>query len=469
MPEFNGLIAQYARDIQCQPKDFRTYLGERVRGAIATVDFQKWYLLKQSEVETWNGDNLTANYITSYGTEIDLARYQLDNDPFKKEHFYEITASPSNPKYKFKKMIILGAGASYDCLSSTASALPRLPVSNAIFKSDPFQLIDEFYPAVRGKFSSLGVARNLEEYLTKRWDRLVQKTRREELAELMNIQFYLHHLFLAYSHQYYGNKDCNYRALVEAISDYCSDTGEKVAVVSYNYDCLFEQAIEDRYGQINVIQDYIANDSRPVSIFKPHGSCDWVRPIKGEYNRRINANYGVRTDTAIRIATLATDLYKNKFTLADIHDLTGNDLLLFHKITREKHKYFQRSLSARELKTERFYWPNMLLPYNKKDEFVMPYFHQFHLDEVLSQVEEMLIIGWKGEERAMENKFKEKIGDRQIKVTSIGSPSELKIDKSEEEIFKNLNKSMNIEFESLRIGFSGFIKSVVDTGELFFQ
>lgn len=461
----NRLTEERAVQIMLVPNNFRKYTGERVRGVLAHNAHRKWYLLEQPQ-EGWKSNMLTAEFIVTRGKEIELQSFQIDKDPFKKEHFYDITASPIDNRYVFKKMIILGAGASFDCLSNKDVLLPKIPLSNDLFKSDPFNLISDYYPAVANKFSTMAKTKNLEEYFTRRWRRLEEKSRPEELAELMNTQFYLHHLFLTFSNKYFGNINCNYKALVEQINDYCSNSNEKVAVVSYNYDTIFEQALESRYRRIDSIGDYIANDIRPVSLLKPHGSCDWVRPIKTEYNSFIHSTYANRRDNDIRITTLAQGLYKGQISLADIHEITNEELLLIHKIEQGKSKYFQRSLEPKDYKVERFYWPNMLLPYNEKDEFVMPNFHTYHLDEVLRQVEHIEIIGWKSEEQTMMNKFKTLIGDRFVTVTIIDKLSNE--DPEKNSIVENLRLYLkNAEFRVKNIGFSGYMDQLVDNPDLF--
>lgn len=462
------LTEEIALSLAQKPNNFRWYTGERVRGVLASNGIGKWYFLEQKDSEPWTKEMLNLTFIIDNGREIDLSELQIDLDPYRKDHFYKVPAGPINSNFKFKKMIILGAGASFDCLSDKSSKLPVLPLSNDIFKSDAFGLIDNIYPAVSNKFSNLARTSNLESYLTNRWKRLYEKPNREELAELMNIQFYLHHLFLSFSNKYYGNIQCNYRALVDHINDYCNDTSEKVAVVSYNYDCLFEQALEKRYPAINGIEDYLSSDNRPVSLFKPHGSCDWVRPIKREFNYLISRRYTDRIDIDIPLSTLSTRMYWSKLSLADIHNITSEELLLFHSICNDKIKYFQRELDPQQYTVAQCYWPNLLLPFNEKDEFVMPFFHTNQLDQILEQVEHIEVIGWKSEEKTMLNKFKDKIGERSITITVVDKPLDYRMEPDKNEIAINLKKFIpNATIQVKNMGFSGYLDELVDNPELF--
>ena len=106
----------------------------------------------------------------------------------------------------------------------------------------------------------------------------------------------------------------------------------------------------------------------------------------------------------------------------------------------------------------------MLLPYNEKDEFVMPFFHVHHLDQILKQVEEIYIIGWKGEEQTMMNKFKAIIGECKVKITVIDGPSDDVISREDEPIYKQLKKYLiNSEIDIYKVGFSAYVKSIVDS------
>jgi hypothetical protein len=335
MSQFKGLTEERGMRLACQPQNFRTYLGEYLRGMIARNNNKKWFLFEHRPDITWTPEMLHTSYIIENGREIDLSSLQLDEKESYPDHFYGITAGPLEHNHHFKTMFILGAGASFDCISSTSTSLQRVPLSNNIFTSDPFKLISEHYPAVHQKYSQLSLTENLEKYFTQRWKRLGVITRRDELAELMNIQFYLHHLFLAYSNSYYGNSACNYRALIEKIHDHCTDTGEKLAIVSYNYDCIVDQAIESRYGAINSIEEYLANESKPISLLKPHGSCDWVRPIETKFNHLLDTGYADRPDNDVRLVNMAQRILQNQLSMADIHNITEDKLLLFHNITNQ--------------------------------------------------------------------------------------------------------------------------------------
>ena len=54
------------------------------------------------------------------------------------------------------------------------------------------------------------------------------------------------------------------------------------------------------------------------------------------------------------------------------------------------------------------YFPSLLLPYRDKDEFVMPCQHQVRLELVLPHIEELVLIGWKGNENLFNTKLRDK-------------------------------------------------------------
>lgn len=402
-----------AFDIQCKARTFMNYSGAAFFGAIAYSPKQgKWYYLKLNKHAIDGRKKISANNIIRNGNPIEnLKAFHAQTNQIDQNH--GTTLDGEKLKHKYKKLVIIGAGASYDYKSKGAATnLIAPPLTKDIFDGDILQLMNQrTYRGVQNLASELASTSNLEKYFHQKWQELQYTFNPSLLSELMNVQFYLHHFFLSLSHSNYKNSFSNYSIIANKIHDYClrkKEDKEGILVVSYNYDTLFEQAIEKKYRKnIETIEDYLATNERPVTILKPHGSSDWVKVISKKYAQDIgliNSNF-----RAINSSTIAQTIYDNNLNLIDLKTHFESSIQLIHKIefdNSNKTKYNNAS-SRYSGSLSEIYWPHLLIPYHEKDEFVMPKAHEIFLTKVLPQVEEILIIGWKGEEKKISRVVKE--------------------------------------------------------------
>src|SRR6188768_1077515 len=98
------------------------------------------------------------------------------------------------------KLVILGAGASFDNINFYYADEPNLswrpPLANEIFDSraDFINLIHT-YPGAAALMSELNNVTDIEDFFQRKWDFAKEHQAKELLANLINIQYYLSHLF----------------------------------------------------------------------------------------------------------------------------------------------------------------------------------------------------------------------------------------------------------------------------------
>jgi hypothetical protein len=106
--------------------------------------------------------------------------------------------------------------------------------------------------------------------------------------------------------------------------------------------------------------------------------------------------------------SISSYLYANRISYADIKKNKGNKI----EILRNPIENLSRS-------GQHFYFPELLVPFKDKDEFILPDEHLDVLKTILPKVTDVMIIGWKGSEEAFKRLLNEYIGDKEINVLSI--------------------------------------------------
>lgn len=207
-------------------------------------------------------------------------------------------------------------------------------------------------------------------------------------------------------------------------------------VVSFNYDTLLETAINATLGHgYNKVDDYI-NFDRSIFLYKPHGSCNWIR------------NFGISQGLSFeeRNQFISTTLYKKKLNYYDIFKLLKKDIVIENEIN------FPRDRHQR-------YLPQLLIPFTDKDDFVMPLQHRNSLGGNLAQIDEILIIGWKGNEQVFKDLLRNQIGPRKVKITVAN--------KGDETIRENFKDVLPNAFWETQGTFSDYMKMSLARKHLF--
>lgn len=380
------------------PFNFNFYYGETKRGYLRQYSFDDFYIVNGSEVNELNNcsDETKLKILTEKGYKIIPETLESYNET---KPLQNIIQSKNIDTANVKKLIIIGAGASYDFSSSY---IEKIPLTKSIFSEENYEYLQHF-PGAHYYIDLINADTDLEAFFQKQWDSVTKSYNIHALRKIINTQYFLHYLFYKKS---YLNKSAirnHYKALVAFLDDYCHSKIQKAAIVSFNYDTLLEDAIIKNYNiPLNTVDSYIENTSN-LLLFKPHGSANWIRKVKGTENKTSPKDLDIRY--------MSQFYYNNNINLHEIKESLEDEVLFlndFYEYTedgRKKYPYKYR------------YYPEILLPYKDKDDFIMPNSHANQLKNVLSSIDEILIIGWKGSEKKFNELLKQKIGNRDIKVT----------------------------------------------------
>lgn len=326
-------------------------------------------------------------------------------------------------EYDRKVMFIIGAGASSHCVTGSkvqafvADHL-RPPLGNGLFGSN-FRSIYEGYEGVRHSLYDLQRENvNVEEYLEEEWKEVLRNGNSEIINRHINIQFYLQEILSKVSQrviqEYY---DANlYAKLASKLQRiYAGNKRTHFAFVSFNQDSILETFLSQYFRRpLNSIDDYAEVNDSPFCVFKPHGSWNWG----WQFPNRMKGRSKFLFDNSVSFFKLYFEMLGNHIEMVDWTEW-GRELTLNKgkgRLTINKSK-----LTLQGSDNIGNFYPAILLPYRDKDEFTMPPKHVDRLDQYLSYVETLIIIGWKGNE-AMFNQVLNQRATR-IKKVIIADPN----------------------------------------------
>jgi rRNA pseudouridine-1189 N-methylase Emg1 (Nep1/Mra1 family) len=108
------------------------------------------------------------------------------------------------------------------------------------------------------------------------------------------------------------------------------------------------------------------------------------------------------------------------------------------------------------------YLPQLLVPYKSKDSFVMPEKHELWMNHFLSDIDEIIVIGWKGTEAKFQDLLKRKLEHKKVTITTITHG-----DDSAREEFKH--SIPNAEYKDAATDFSDYIKNAISENKSLFS
>lgn len=348
--------------------------------------------------------------------------------------------SIAHPQRKAKKLVILGAGASYDHSYGDSEKTEAPPLANDLFH-DRYDSILSNFPGARALAADILLSNNIEAYFQKQWLRLENHYDPVLFRQLINVQYYLYYLMREASRKCEGIRTSNYNVLAKYAREYAESRDELVMFVNFNYDILLEEALTRTAGyKYNNIQDYIDAHRKHILLFKPHGSCNWGRTFRKEFIGTIGERADLRN-----VEGVARVLFESGYLMHSITEHLEPETGLFPIGVGpiESAGVIGKSI-----------FPQILIPYKDKDEFVMPDDHIMMMNNTLRDVEEILIIGWKGTEELFMKRLKDSIGNTQVKITvvNMGDTS-----KETEEILRGSLSNIK-ELRFCENGFSDFVR-----------
>ncbi len=302
---------------------------------------------------------------------------------------------------KYRKMIIIGAGASYDVipfLSLAQKGMNNLmPLTNNLFSAENFELLNRYSGAKQASKNPL-INSNLEAYFQKIVNELNRHGNRALIKQLLDSTYYINDLIIERQSQVAYNQYNNYKLLAEQVRAYLnSHKDEGIIIVNFNYDTLLDNELESELGLKYVnMEDYIKRGNKLLYL-KPHGSVNWVWFFKERLT--------LRTQYHQRLHELLID---RDYSFHQIK------LLLESKITHAGSVEFLAKYNNIV-----DYLPAILIPYSRKDSFVVPEQQKFDFTMSISNIDEILVVGWKGQEDEFTNTLTGRINTQQIRVTSV--------------------------------------------------
>jgi hypothetical protein len=269
-------------------------------------------------------------------------------------------------------LVIFGAGASYDSVAhftpSANSIEPdveqhRPPLANQLFDGrrtfvESMQRFPDFKPlATQLRFGG-PVERQLAEFEEQ------AKTFPERYSQLAAIRYYLHDILWRCQKSWFTfhHGNTNYLSFIDAVERWRHEVNRDVCFVTFNYDTMIEQAMEERFGW--TFTDFAAYTSRPrYRLIKLHGSIDWGLEIDSG-----------PTDPKAVIKSAGRGLSVTQF---------------FRKVVRPGIVFHDGTVG----------YPAIAVPVEKKSEFSCPPEHLQALADVIPNVTKIITIGWRATEQ----------------------------------------------------------------------
>lgn len=344
----------------------------------------------------------------------DVVAKELDETSFRPQYSHNNVTEWWEGIYQRKYMFVFGAGASANCVGGIDSQEfesdnLRPPLGISLF-GNRFKKYFENYKGVRQSLNFLQGEPNVESLLEDEWKSISKHNNQTVLSRHINIQYYIQEVLRDASNQviekYYAQNlyaklfNKLQKKYVSSIKN--SPYGEKSAmnfsIVSFNQDTILEHfACEQFNKEINSMNDYISTNEGAFSLFKPHGSWNWGWKFP-DVSQFSNNTAKWLFDNNVNYYDLYYKLLGDPVGMVDWNRWGADSILNPHGLS----KYTIDKNKLHIIKTESLnnYFPALLIPYRDKDEFTMPYRHFKKMEQYLSHIETIILIGWKGNEAA---------------------------------------------------------------------
>jgi len=302
-----------------------------------------------------------------------------------------------------KDLFIFGAGASANCITSyqkdgfQADSL-RPPLGNDLF-ANRFKPIYKKYEGVcRSIFDLQTKGINVEEHLENEWGEITDNCNPTIMSNHINIQFYLQELLSKIStrvtDEYF---ECNlYAKFAQTLQRESSRNRKRhFGIVSFNQDTILDHFLSQYFNKgFKEISDYIDTYNSPFCLFKPHGSWNWG----WKFPRHHPNHAGGLFKTQKSYYDLYYKILGTPEHMLDWHSYAAECMLHDHGIGR--FTIDKSLLQVFNATTMSQHYPALLLPYRDKDEFTLPLRHFYCLKHYIEKVENVYVVGWKGNEKA---------------------------------------------------------------------
>ncbi len=436
-----------------QPGYFITYYGDIYHGYIIEHPkyHDRFFILSKNQSREFNSlkneERTLENYQRLSWEICDprIIKDVLDDQELGVGDFLGNT--PQTESQTWKRMFVFGAGASNNCLfgprkKQQYDSMMRPPLGNNIF--------DECFDEILNKYKGASLTnpifeannRDIEGCLEDEWRRTRNSYNPTVTKRHINLQFYLQALFVWISSDVTRKHTRNnlYSLFANKLQAFLSENDERIAITSFNYDTILDNFLEDIFGnQFNQISDYIDYTYNQVLLFKPHGSCNWGWPVT---NRKgLDSTNTPLHETIYNKNIEPSELYFK--ILGDFNEMVYK-YAWGSEASMNKNRLGRYTINKNKIELNKqplggTHFPALLMPYRDKDEFVMPYIHQSAMQNYMSNMEELYLIGWKGNEELF-NRLLSIKANRLQKIVIV-NPLEV----TKKEVSQNLDKHLDLK------------------------
>lgn len=362
----------------------------------------------------------------------------------------------------FKRMFVFGAAASTFCGFGDSKELMHdhplsAPTGPEVFSEKYNSLLDIHEEIKQTIPAILANGGNIEDFLEKEWEDVMTGYNPSVARRHLSIQFYLrqllHEVSAAMKKDFWRQN--LYSVLLYKCQQFLSrDPNERISFVSFNYDLIFDDILTNTIGRsFTSIGDYTDHHHSNYLLFKPHGSCNWGwRLPSGQLKNGQNLLDHIRTNQ-LEPWQVYYELLGTPQEMIDV-DHWGveqmNDENFRGRYTIAKSKI--EVLTDEDFESS---FPALLIPYRDKDELFMPYRQIQILEHAIDSIEELYLIGWKGNERLFNDKLKRA---RNLKRIIIANPESKEV---EAHIRKSLPKGLDPVIDPVS-DFEDFVMNEMD-------
>jgi hypothetical protein len=329
-------------------------------------------------------------------------------------------------------LVILGAGASYDCtpilrrILETRDPEERPPLGHELFapRRKFLEAIRSFSPLneIVPYLTNLPADGSIEAILQRMQNEADKYKRRH--SQLAALRWYLHFIF-------YGSINPGWLSSISGISNYSTlldqidqlrPQNESVLFVTFNYDKLFESALEGRGLVLKDFPDYIAH--RRFKLIKLHGSSDWARavetPVPGlaEMNAWQAARWLIDNASQLKVSSRYSVI--TEYPIGRALDVP--------------------------------LYPAIAIPLETKLDFECPADHVSHLEKSIPKVSRILSVGWRAGDLPLLQMLAKAL-PKNVEVMVVATST----NGCDSVVSRMRTAGIQAKYESAPFGFTGFV------------
>ena len=297
-------------------------------------------------------------------------------------------------------LVIIGAGASYDCVSRNRPGgwiTPGLrpPLTQDVFRDDDHtRPILSKYDGARLLATNIRIDLQNGKQLEPLLRVLADNSERPVARQFPEIALYLQEFFSEIST--YTDQPANYNRLAQALFT-AIPRFDRICFVTMNYETLLDDVVFPNYFEVNrqdvTIDSYISD---AVLLVKLHGSINWIRKlgVSQKFDRRLHYT---DADYLGLIRDLTTDGLKRGLE-PQIHLKNPAERLYKELKSDENYRYMEIS------------YPAISVPLGTYDKyFACPREHVDALEQFLPECKNVLVIGTSGKDEDLLTLLQEKL------------------------------------------------------------